>query len=46
VHYRLARAYLGLDDRERGREQLLYALEIAPHYRDAQKLLLEMVSER
>ncbi|HEU4620446.1 MAG TPA: tetratricopeptide repeat protein [Gammaproteobacteria bacterium] len=43
VHYRLARAYLGLDDRERGREELLYALEIAPHYRDAQKLLLEIV---
>jgi hypothetical protein len=43
VHYRLARAYLGLDDRERGRKELLYALEIAPHYRDAQKLLLEIV---
>ncbi|HEX5419650.1 MAG TPA: tetratricopeptide repeat protein [Gammaproteobacteria bacterium] len=45
VHYRLARAYLGLGDHDRGRKQLLYALEIAPNYRDAQKLLLEMVRE-
>lgn len=46
VHYRLAKAYLGLGDRQTGREQLLYALEIAPHYREAQQLLLEMVRER
>jgi cellulose synthase operon protein C len=43
VHYRLARAYLGLEDRARSREHLLYALEIAPHYREAQQLLLEIV---
>ncbi len=46
MHYRLAKAYLGLDDRDQGRKQLLYALEIAPEYRDAQQLLLEMVRER
>jgi cellulose synthase operon protein C len=43
VHYRLAQAYLRLDDREMSREHLLYALEIAPHYREAQQLLLEIV---
>ncbi len=46
MHYRLARAYLGLGDQDQGRKQLLYALEIAPEYRDAQQLLLEMVRER
>ncbi len=43
AHLRMARAYLALDDRERGREQLLYALDIAPHYREAQQLLMETV---
>jgi tetratricopeptide (TPR) repeat protein len=43
VHYRLARTYLAIEDREKGREHLLYALEIAPHYREAQQLLLETV---
>ncbi len=32
-----------LDDRSRCREHLLYALEIAPNYREAQQLLLEIV---
>lgn len=43
THYRLARAYLELEDQARTREHLLYALEIAPHYREAQQLLLEIV---
>ena len=43
AHYRLAKTYVALDDKAKGREQLLYALEIAPHYREAQQLLLEVV---
>jgi cellulose synthase operon protein C len=43
VHFRLARAHQALGDAARAREQLLYALEIAPHYRDAQQMLLEIV---
>ncbi len=43
VHYKLARAYLELDRPEKGREHLLYALEIAPQFREAQQLLLEIV---
>jgi tetratricopeptide (TPR) repeat protein len=43
AHLRLARAYLGLDDRAKANEHLLYALEIAPHFREAQQLLLEIV---
>jgi tetratricopeptide (TPR) repeat protein len=45
AHLRLARARLQLDDRGLAREHLLYALEIAPHYREAQQLLLEIVGE-
>jgi tetratricopeptide (TPR) repeat protein len=43
AHYRLAKTYVALEDRAKGREHLLYALEIAPHYREAQQLLLEVV---
>ncbi len=43
AHYRLAKTYVALEDRAKGREHLLYALEIAPHYREAQQLLLEIV---
>lgn len=43
AHYRLAKAYFAQDDRGKSREHLLYALEIAPHYREAQQLLLEIV---
>ena len=43
AHYRLATAYLALEDQAGTREHLLYALEIAPHYREAQQLLLEIV---
>ena len=40
---RMARAHLALGDRDKAREQLLYALEIAPNFREAQQLLLEIV---
>jgi tetratricopeptide (TPR) repeat protein len=43
AHYRLAKAYFAENDRAKSREHLLYALEIAPHYREAQQLLLEIV---
>jgi tetratricopeptide (TPR) repeat protein len=43
AHFRLAKAYYAGNDRPKSREQLLYALEIAPHYREAQQLLLEIV---
>ncbi len=42
AHYRLATAYRQLEDAAKMREHLLYALEIAPHYREAQQLLLEI----
>jgi tetratricopeptide (TPR) repeat protein len=43
AHFRLARAHLALESTDLAREHLLYALEIAPHYREAQQLLLEIV---
>ena len=43
THYRLATTFSELEDQARTREHLLYALEIAPHYREAQQLLLEIV---
>jgi tetratricopeptide (TPR) repeat protein len=43
AHYRLANAYFRAGERTRSREHLLYALEIAPSYREAQQLLLEIV---
>jgi len=41
AHYRVARASHLLDRGDEARRHLLSALEIAPHYRPAQKLLLE-----
>jgi tetratricopeptide (TPR) repeat protein len=43
AHFRLAQAYRALEDLPRTREHLLYALEIAPHLREAQDLLLEII---
>jgi tetratricopeptide (TPR) repeat protein len=43
AHYRLAKAYFAAEDRGSSREHLLYALEIAPGFREAQQLLLEIV---
>jgi len=42
AHFNLARAFHQLQDREKTREHLLEALEAAPGYRPAQKLLLEI----
>jgi cellulose synthase operon protein C len=42
ARYKLALAYHRLADAPKTREQLLLALEEAPHYRPAQKLLLEI----
>jgi len=41
AHFRLAQAYLDADQAALSREHLLYALEIAPHFREAQEMLLE-----
>jgi tetratricopeptide (TPR) repeat protein len=43
AHLRLAKAYEALENKTLAREHLLYALEIAPNYREAQQMLLEMV---
>jgi cellulose synthase operon protein C len=43
AHYRLAKAHFAAGDRANSREHLLYALEIAPGFREAQQLLLEIV---
>jgi tetratricopeptide (TPR) repeat protein len=42
AHYNLARAYRAANRLENAREELLLALEIAPGYRPAQKMLLEL----
>ena len=42
AHYRLAQTYHKMDDSRLTRRHLLQALEAAPGYRPAQKLLLEM----
>ena len=42
AHYRLARAYWTLGNGQGARQEVLAALEIAPGYRQAQKLLLEV----
>jgi tetratricopeptide (TPR) repeat protein len=43
AHLRLARAHRAVGNESLAHEHLLYALEIAPNYREAQQLLLEMV---
>ena len=43
AHFKLARTYHKMEDPERTREQVLMALEAAPSYRPAQKLLLEII---
>ena len=42
AHYNLARAYRAANRNERARDELLLALEAAPGYRPAQKMLLEL----
>ena len=43
AHYRLAIAHHELGDRDEAQKQLLQALDVAPNYRPAQRLLLEMM---
>jgi tetratricopeptide (TPR) repeat protein len=45
AHFGLARAYRELGDTAKSRRHLLQALETAPNYRPAQKMLLEMTGE-
>ena len=42
AHYQLAYAYERVGDRSSAREQILYALEIAPNFTEAQELLLSL----
>jgi tetratricopeptide (TPR) repeat protein len=42
AYYRLATAHNALGDRAASQERLLMALDVAPNYRPAQKLLLEL----
>ena len=42
AHYRLARAYHSLNEKEHARRHVLQALEIAPRFADALALLLEI----
>ncbi len=43
AYYRLAKAYHVLGDREASQQQLLLALDVAPNFRPAQRLLLEIM---
>lgn len=45
AHYRLAQAYWTARDSQNARQEVLAALEIAPGYREAQKLLLEVAGK-
>ncbi|MEZ5352219.1 MAG: tetratricopeptide repeat protein [Bryobacteraceae bacterium] len=44
--YNLARAYVGAGNRDQAEEQVLNALEAAPGFRPAQKLLLELNAKK
>ena len=43
AYYRLARAHHGLHDRAAAQRQLLMALDVAPNFRPAQRLLLDLM---
>ncbi len=43
IDYRMAKALAELDDRDQARVHVLRALEEAPRYRDAHRLLLELI---
>jgi len=45
THYRLAKAYQAVHKNNEAMDEVLSSLEIAPGYRDAQKLLLELNKE-
>ena len=42
AHYQLARAYRAANRMDAARDEVLLALEAAPDYKPAQKLLLEI----
>jgi tetratricopeptide (TPR) repeat protein len=44
-HYNLAKAYQAAGQKDKAREEVLNALEAAPQFRPAQKLLLEVSGE-
>lgn len=46
AYYRMARAYHELGNKESSQDNLLLALDVAPNYRPAQRLLLEVASGR
>ena len=46
VHFQLASAYFQLENFDQTRTHLLKALDIAPRYRDAQRLLLKLADAR
>ncbi|MFO0869349.1 MAG: tetratricopeptide repeat protein [Pirellulales bacterium] len=46
LHWRLAKALRGQGEREAAKRQVLEALEIAPRFRAAQQLLLELVDSQ
>ena len=43
AYYRLATAHNALGDRTASQDQLLMALDVAPNFRPAQRLLLELM---
>jgi len=43
AYYRTARAHFALGDQQASQDQLLLALDVAPNYRPAQRLLLEVM---
>lgn len=43
AHFRLAKAHHALGNKDESRGQLLLALDVAPNYRPAQRLLLELM---
>jgi tetratricopeptide (TPR) repeat protein len=45
IHFRLARALAATGDRKTAKRQVLMALEEAPRFRDAQRLLLKLVDQ-
>lgn len=45
AYYRIARAYRALDNFDASMEHLMTALDIAPRYRPAQRMLLEMTRQ-
>jgi tetratricopeptide (TPR) repeat protein len=44
AHFRLAKAHHALGNKEASQTELLLALDVAPNYRPAQRLLLELMS--